>query len=198
MENLVECDSLPGYFTSSKSSDFEYNNAYSVGVEAEGFESVISEDIYLVQPLSLYKSYVSLVDSIERELYITSYIENSSGNDFFSIKIHRYIDDEDQLSNPNALGVFSAYSDELYKDTISFTTKINLVQDSLYKLVSFDSIIVEFYTLSESYYKYITSLSYYDESHLDPFNEYINPVYSNIENGVGIFAGYTSKSIKIK
>ncbi|MBN2820364.1 MAG: DUF4249 family protein [Bacteroidales bacterium] len=190
IEVLSESASLPGCYTSTASTVIDYNSNYAVGVEATGFEAVISENIHAVKPMKFFQSKVTMIDSIKRELYISTYFENTPDPDYFSLRIHRYVNGENQLFNPDYEGVYEAYSDEMYEDTISFTRKIDILRDSL-GLVSYDSLVVELITISESYYRYLTSLSYYDESHLDPFNEYIIPVYSNIENGVGFFVSFS-------
>jgi hypothetical protein len=59
------------------------------------------------------------------------------------------------------------------------------------------NIIVEFSTLSRDYYLFRQSLKKFNESQNNPFSEPIK-VYSNIENGYGIFAGGTTTTREIR
>ncbi|PID93403.1 MAG: hypothetical protein CSA95_07970 [Bacteroidetes bacterium] len=52
-------------------------------------------------------------------------------------------------------------------------------------------------SLSEEYYTYLKSVSEYQESGDNPFTEPV-PIYSNIENGIGFFGGYSSSEIVIE
>ena len=55
----------------------------------------------------------------------------------------------------------------------------------------FPKIVGELRTVSENYYKHYTSLALQKESKDRPFAEPVS-VFSNIENGLGIFAGYST------
>ena len=55
----------------------------------------------------------------------------------------------------------------------------------------FPKIVGELRTVSENYYQYYTSLARQQESKDRPFSEPVS-VFTNIENGVGIFAGYST------
>jgi len=48
-------------------------------------------------------------------------------------------------------------------------------------------------SVSEDYYKYNVTLAKYEQTQGDPFAQPVQ-VYSNIENGFGIFGGYSSFS----
>jgi hypothetical protein len=51
-------------------------------------------------------------------------------------------------------------------------------------------IVVSLMSLSEDYFKYKLSLEKYQETAGDPFAQPVQ-VYSNVENGFGIFGGYS-------
>jgi len=53
-----------------------------------------------------------------------------------------------------------------------------------------DTVIISLQSISEELFKYNTSLQRYQETNGNPFGEPVQ-VYSNIENGFGIFAGYS-------
>lgn len=57
-------------------------------------------------------------------------------------------------------------------------------------------IYVELRTISEGMYNYLRTLNMQLVNRLNPFSEPVS-VFSNIENGVGIFAGYSEELIKI-
>lgn len=52
-------------------------------------------------------------------------------------------------------------------------------------------------SISEEYYKYFTTKSLQDNTNGDPFAQPVQ-VFSNIENGLGIFAGYSSSVVELK
>ena len=51
-------------------------------------------------------------------------------------------------------------------------------------------------TLSEDQYRYQRTRILQEFSEGDPFSEVV-PVYTNVENGFGIFAGYSSDSVMV-
>ena len=50
--------------------------------------------------------------------------------------------------------------------------------------------------ISEAYYEYLKTARLHDESRENPFAEPLN-VYGNVENGYGIFAGYSSQTFEL-
>jgi hypothetical protein len=54
---------------------------------------------------------------------------------------------------------------------------------------------IELHTISRDYYLFLTSLNLQSNAQGDPFAEPV-PVFNNIENGFGIFAGYSSDLIE--
>ncbi len=59
-----------------------------------------------------------------------------------------------------------------------------------------DSISFSLYSVNEDYYKYWTSVNKYNLSKEDAYREPI-PLYSNIKDGIGIFAGYSDTLVKL-
>ena len=49
--------------------------------------------------------------------------------------------------------------------------------------------------ISETYYEYLKTARLHDETRENPFAEPLN-VYGNVENGYGIFAGYSSRTFE--
>jgi|GEM_PF-4205837 len=51
--------------------------------------------------------------------------------------------------------------------------------------------------ISEEYYKYYSTITLYNDTHGNPLAQPVQ-IFSNIENGFGIFAGYGASMVKIK
>jgi uncharacterized protein DUF4249 len=68
-----------------------------------------------------------------------------------------------------------------------------------YNIQSSDTSTVYFnlYSVSESYYQYFKSFSMHRNARDNPFAEPVQ-VYSNIENGLGVFAGFSSDTDSIQ
>ena len=81
----------------------------------------------------------------------------------------------------------AAFNDLLFNGT-NYTLKL-LIENR--HIDSIDVAMVEIKSLSKNYYEYITTRTAYILAQGDPFSQ---PVYvkSNIENGYGIFAGYSN------
>ncbi|MBI2968605.1 MAG: DUF4249 domain-containing protein [Bacteroidetes bacterium] len=62
---------------------------------------------------------------------------------------------------------------------------------------SIDSVFLYFYSLSSSYYYYSVTKDLYYRTHNNPFSEPVQ-VYTNIENGLGIFAGRCGSRIALQ
>jgi len=87
----------------------------------------------------------------------------------------------------NQVGIL--FSDENI-DGQALQLKLKAVINEL-EMGMFPKIVGELRTVSENYYQYHTSLARQLESKDRPFSEPVS-VYTNIENGVGIFAGYST------
>lgn len=82
------------------------------------------------------------------------------------------------------------FTDEIFAGrgyTLDFTTD-NYYRGEAMKLT------IELRTLSEDQYQYLRTWQLQDYNEGDPFSEVV-PVYSNVENGFGIFAGYSADSV---
>jgi hypothetical protein len=83
-----------------------------------------------------------------------------------------------------------------YTMTINYTTGSYYSQDGGPTVTSLYPFKVEFRTLSHCYYRYSKQLFLYEYNNEEPFfsGGVLTPftLYSNIENGYGIFAGYSS------
>ncbi len=102
------------------------------------------------------------------------------------------IESNDHISNNNETfwdgGVI--FKDILFNGKefeISVNTQYTTIQDS-------ETVIVSLQTLSEDSYKYKTTVQLQNETSGDPFAQPVN-VTGNIENGFGIFAGYSQSVV---
>lgn len=85
------------------------------------------------------------------------------------------------------------FSDELF-DGKSYSVKISLAQ--YYFNADTNMIYFDLYSLSPDFYKYIISLNKYNDANGNPFAEPVM-VFSNVENGIGIFTSSNSISDSI-
>ncbi|MDD2635341.1 MAG: DUF4249 domain-containing protein [Bacteroidales bacterium] len=77
------------------------------------------------------------------------------------------------------------FSDEII-DGKSYTLKTSVQHWSFY--ADTNTVIIELYAINKELYQYLISYSKHNDASGDPFAEPIN-VYTNIENGIGIFGG---------
>jgi hypothetical protein len=78
----------------------------------------------------------------------------------------------------------------LFKDILFNGKETELVLKLAYPLFHAGGLMVTLRTLSEDYYKYKNTVGIQEETTGNPFAQPVN-VYKNIENGFGIFAGYS-------
>ncbi len=62
--------------------------------------------------------------------------------------------------------------------------------------VDFSTAYLQVLYISETYYEYLKTARLHDNTRDNPFAEPLN-VYGNVENGYGIFAGYTSQTFEL-
>ncbi len=94
------------------------------------------------------------------------------------------------------------FSDELIEEEYVYMNLIYGVDynsgsrgDTRYQTIEEHTLIVELRHISEAYYKFKNSVYFYENSRYADFIEgtaTVYPIYSNVENGLGIFASYTS------
>jgi len=81
--------------------------------------------------------------------------------------------------------LFSYFDDGLFSGE-NYSIKVSL---DLNQQVRYNQIFIEFFSISEAYYRYIKSVSVFGNNVDNPFTEPFR-IFNNIENGYGIFAGY--------
>lgn len=125
------------------------------------------------------------------------------GNPVFQASPQRYrttfSTSDPVVSNPG----LSIEGDSFYGRSLLFTDEVFSGQDYTVDFSTADTwyqkvtqITVVLRTLSEDQYLYLRSRALQASNEGDPFSEVV-PVYNNIQNGFGIFAGYSADSVVV-
>ena len=129
--------------------------------------------------------------------------ETENGETIFEKTTYQYpIDfttDDPAVENPE----FSVDGDSFYGSSLLFTDEIfagrsytiNFTTNHSYGS-DLTKVVIELRTLSRDRYEYLRSRHLQDYHAGNPFSEVV-PVYTNIENGFGIFAGYSTDSVVV-
>jgi len=167
---------------------------YTLSVKtADGLQANAECDIPLFRDLNIR------VDTF----WVTEKNNNNGGSNYYRCRI-KFTDFPGEKNYYRVIAQQISYSkgesqtNELYIDKQLFTDNGNdgkefLTSTSLYSgfFQVIDSVLIKIHVLSTDYpyYKYHESLSQYSGGN-DPFSEVV-PVYSNINNGLGVFCGFT-------
>lgn len=190
----------------------EQNKNYKIIVNVEGFASVTASNI-IPSPILItdvkskkttqneYSSDTELTitfkDNLDEENFYEMYIVNSYRNYKYLV----YFESDDILIKENSIldeidGGFYQTNIALFDDTIISGKEYNL------KVTYFDyDVLADFYvvlsTISKDKYQYLKSINEQRKYKDNPFAEPVF-IHNNIENGLGIFAGYSSSIYKIQ
>jgi hypothetical protein len=193
---------------------------YSISAIVAGFPEITAEAI-VPSPVDVSILEYDLTATINEEGYYRAqvdfrFMDDQSTADYYEIIVYKRRDDYltstypyneqnevflnegfEPYSTPSLL-----FSDELIKEE---EVNMNLIISSSYSVRGYGSVywqvfdehmlIVELRHVSEDYYKFKKSLYFYENSRYADFIEgtaVSYPLYSNIENGLGIFASYAS------
>lgn len=172
----------------SSSLKLESDQGYYLQVEATGFETVVSETQYKVEPLEIDSLYVRY-DKKGRPISVRySFMNKPGALSYFMPLVLKY---ENGEKEPFMYGI------EFNPMTVERVE--NLAQEwyiNDYPIYStFDSLEFTLYSLSKSVYEFGRSYSDYEGTYGDHFNENIYPIKSNIKGGVGVFFSY-EKQVK--
>lgn len=102
--------------------------------------------------------------------------------------------------NPALDNEFSSGSDLLFDDKLFDGKDFELalkVRHAAYQSTTPSPLRVVLVTCSQEYYRYLTSKNLQENIANDPFSEPVQ-VYSNIQNGLGIFAGYSTSVLVLE
>jgi len=167
----VEIGSLSTYFTINEWG--EEILQMSIGLN----DNAATENYYQIglSSISTYEYYDYELDSL---------ITYSQKEDLWAYPVDPWLDN---IANASENGL--SFSDATFNGT-------NIVLNLSTYIYSYNTnetkILIDLYSISEEYYNYLKSKSLYEES--DPaFSEPVQ-IFSNIENGLGIFAGASISS----
>lgn len=210
-----EKDDLLGFLENKQKGTFvlsdkalEVGKSYKVTVEKEGYTSITASDIIPGQPTILKVDTLRMQGREgEKHLGFELSLKDPKGKHFYMIEFWMSIDEEmggvgSQLlyfssRDPNIFGYTSTDNQGWSGNQLILTD--NAFEGQEYKLnlrtdtYPFDAEFVEnvelrVSSISEATYSYYTSLQIYQENEFNPFSNPVQ-VYSNVENGFGIFGG---------
>lgn len=119
--------------------------------------------------------------------YLTGYEEVS---EYFDSNDPVFRDGNNDFTIEKSSG--KIFKDELFNGN-DYEIEVNIQHYfSMYQPEHFDSSMfyIKLYTVSEDFYKYVKSYNLNQQSEYDPFAQPVQ-VFTNIENGLGLFTGYT-------
>ncbi len=156
---------------------------YYIRISANGYKSVKSYcSIPVYSPISVAIAKLDSTTDISgmgyNSLGITIKVKDATGQKNY-YGIYAYLNDQQMYIENNSLWVFSDNLGDGKEFLFNYTS---------YYWQHGDNIKVRLYQTSESFYRFHFSYANYVSD--NPFSE-PSPVYSNIENGLGICSGYT-------
>ncbi|MBN1117889.1 MAG: DUF4249 domain-containing protein [Bacteroidales bacterium] len=200
-----------GQYTSQHKPQF--NQRYNLKITVPGFETIEASDF---QPEQIQIDGIYFTDSIslEENEYLSqvsiSISDNGSLTNFYQIIVYQK-DNNNQIvslmlksddlaiensANYNITGGNSKFKEYLVANDQLFNGTIYSFNLKFFKIIPDADVFVEIRSLSANLHEYVLSYSKFTENIDDLFAEPLN-VYSNINNGLGIFGGYSSYSHKI-
>ena len=88
------------------------------------------------------------------------------------------------------------YTAPFFKDTLFDGQTHEIELSSNYNVPEHTRLFLQILDISETYYEYVKSAELHEFTQENPFAEPVS-VYSNVENGYGIFAGYSSQIFEL-
>lgn len=185
----------------------EIGATYELRVSAEGF--MVTATAAIPSPIKIDSIAVkeATIDRLT-ETKLTLYFQDPPGEDnYYQLLLFRlrsFTEIDTVLSNygfassdavlrkPDDFEDKSYYYDDAYFDDALFDGDFYDLDISFYKISEPRKFfVVVLLTTSESYYNFRKSVEQQNATEDNPFAEPV-PVYTNIENGLGVFSGYSS------
>jgi hypothetical protein len=206
-ENDQPIDTLVHVENGKYESDFGKpfaGKTYSIRVQAENYETATAQSLIPnVTPIDNVTVTEPVRGSMDYRTEIeVAFSDNLYENNFYQIKVFSRFDrlGEDFQVEPSLQIVETIVDDPSENIEVTDWRTGVLLKDAFFngkkRVLSMktrypggSNFIVELRTLSKDYYDYYITRSLQEASNGDPLSQPIN-VYSNIENGFGIFAGY--------
>ena len=205
-KELLDYNKLYQYYQ-TKTFIPQNNKKYSIKVYVSGFDTLYAET-YTPEIKKIDSSKVSFYKNEDKFVYFNYcffFKDIFSSNDYYSYNINQYFSTKDLIiitkdNNGDYINlVIHGYdaSQALFNDRIingknyglSSIIRIYLYQDTLKDT----NLITELNNLSIDVFKYFYSTYLCQKQIENPLTEPVQ-IYSNIKNGTGIFAGYSSYS----
>ncbi|MFY0673320.1 MAG: DUF4249 domain-containing protein [Bacteroidia bacterium] len=196
-----------GFYTDSEFK-FQENKTYRIEVEKDGYKNVSATDQIPTQANvnAIDTQTVKSTDGYE-QVQVTVDFDDAEGKNYYMVEVkmeYYYKWDSFEYSgwetayvgtiDPNVEGNNNTgeyYSDRLILSDNNFNGNKYKLRFNLDKYIfqnDFRNVVVRFYSMSESVYNYFTSVERYENVQGNPFATPVQ-VYSNVENGFGIFGG---------
>jgi hypothetical protein len=157
---------------------------YSLKVEANAFETAISEPQFKVRRLEIDSLYLTFNKQGEPSMLRYSVKKETEGLDYYVFGILKI---KNGVRDPYSFGI------EIHSMNVKSNEglKNHYISDE-YDIgySSFDSLEVSLYSVSKSLYDFGRSYDDYETSYGDHYYENVYPVVSNIKGGVGMFFSY--------
>jgi hypothetical protein len=177
----------------------ELGKTYSISAVIEGFPDVVSELEIIPSPVKLDS--VRYLLNIDREVLISMYFKDPPLKNYYAVKIIRSYNDTLVAKADVVYKIFNpsvVFEDKLFNSQrYTYERKLNLAAGRFNnKSLYYNHIDVILYSITESGYKFFKDLDESDYTNGDMFTT-ATQIRSNIINGYGIFAAYSTDTVKL-
>ena len=217
-----ESQILMNYYTS----DIIPNSGstYKIVVNHPNYESIIAST-YLPEDIVVYDIQIDTITNPEKIGFSFSFNDNGIQENYYRLKLFSscmktWIDDGDTVDHGYSGRMMMMSNDPSFPSDIpfegyTFTDNQVVFTDDLfngqeknisidveskgYRYSDCDTVTIQFSTFSDDTYSYYNSLGDHSEKgELGLFGGEVIPVYSNIENGLGVLISVNSQNIQLK
>lgn len=218
IDDNYNTDSLPMYYYTSDHIP-DKDATYRVEVKHSDYTS-ISAETYIPDDIILYNIDVDTTSNEEKIGFTFSFDDNATQQNYYQLRLYgscekNYEKDDEwdrgylvMMSNdPSFPGDIPWEGYTFIGDEVIFTDDlfngqsktITLDVEAKFEYADCDTVIIEFSTFSDDTYSYYNSLGDHSEKgELGIFGGEVIPVYSNVENGLGVLISTNAQQIYLK
>lgn len=172
---------------------------YSISAVIDGFPDAVSELEIIPSPVKLDS--VRYLLNMEREVLISMYFKDPTLKNYYAVKIIRSYNDTLVAKTDVVYKVFNpsvVFNDKLFNSQVyTYERKLSLAAGRFNnKSLYYNHIDAILYSITESGYKFFKDLDESDYTNGDMFTT-ATQIRSNIINGYGIFAAYSTDTVKL-